>query len=225
MGATAFTDQMISRGYNILDLVVVPNEQDTFTRERVMQILQARAYEFVQGHLWPWRYSGNTLSATGGQASTPGDFGSYGPRCTIYRNSDNLQLKKRPVETVRLLQKESASTAPPLYWAPESSFSLLIWPTGSGAVSLSINDYLWDGPVLSSDESDEENLDDIPVRYHYTILFDMVLAELWRAAGDDRAVEMEARAQAAIRRAWADENTIPGGNRIPRYGRGTRVRA
>jgi hypothetical protein len=221
--------QVVQFGYDIQDRTAAALvAQDIWMRRRILRSLQAGCETIRNAYPWTWRHGTGTATVTSADydADVPVTFQTYGPRCTIYRVSDGVELVRRPLSELRRLAKESPSTDKPAAWAPSGDAIFAVYPAGTGNPTLTMQDYLATCPELTDEEDTEQTNDGteldeaVPERYQRSLLFDWCVIDLKLYGGDDNYLPMRLEWEKRLRQAWADENLMPGVVRVPRYGRG-----
>lgn len=198
--------------------------QDTEVQTRNTFFAQQAVSRFWHWRPWPWKQRTDTVTLVAGDADLPDDFGTFGQQGAVFVNATTHEVFWRPIqEVLRARQGISATTTRPSIYSVRSIASLAVGtPLISVApLSTATLKLFYDAKAPTVDYAGPDfALDQIPVQYHETVLFDLACARLAFGEGDPRAAELENRALRGMAEAWAEER--PGLNqprRTPAYGR------
>lgn len=214
---------ILEKGYDIQDTTTSPTTQTTKTSERIQRSLQAGCEIIRNAYDWPWNKATSTGTVSSYTCSLPATFQSFGPRCTIYRVTDGRELRRRPLSELTRQRYTNPATGKPELWAYSTLGNIAIYPDGTGETSLTFANFNETCPELdyTAGATDDELESAVPAYMHRQILFDYAVIDLKLMGGDENYLPMRLEWEKRLRQAWADENLMPGANRVPRYGRGS----
>ena len=225
MNDTEFVDALNNFWQNVGSQVTA---EDTEVQARNTFFAQKAVSRFWHWKPWPWKQRVDNATVTDGEGDLPDDFGTFGQQGAVLIATTGQELFWRPAqEIIRLQEMQQTTSGTPRLYTVTGLASMAVgtplikvYPISNATL---ICYYDAKSPTIEYDGMDS-GLDQIPVQYHETVLFDLACSELAFAEGDRQGADaLQQRALRGMAEAWAEER--PGLNqprRGPGYGRGHR---
>lgn len=179
------TSELITTAMKYYDNVDPTDSDYTERRERNLFYAQAAVDEIIHAEDWTFTLTSGSVSITAGASSgsLPEDFGAFHRDHVLYR-ADGLEIKEIPIQELLRIRKESLDgNAPSVFAIYGDTIQTAVVST---AQTLSI--FYKKAPETLEDTSNEadSNLDQIPIRYHHSVVLPLLVAKLQEGKGDAR---------------------------------------
>jgi hypothetical protein len=197
---------------------------DASVQARNTFFAQQAVSQFWHFRPWPWkqRVKSDVLVADG-QGDLPDDFGTFGQQGGVFILGTGIELRWVPAQTLhRIWETQQVTAGQPIIYTVTGLATMAVgtplirvYPVSNATLVA-----YYDAKAPTVDYATPEALEQIPVQYHETVLFDLACSKLAFGEGDPRSGELRQQAMRGMAEAWAEER--PGVNqprRGPAYGR------
>lgn len=177
------TEDLITTAMKYYDNIDATDSDYTERRQRNLFYAQAAVDEIIHAEDWTFALTTGTVTITAGGTSgdLPNDFGAFHRDHVLYR-PDNREVIEVPIQELLRVRAENLDSNIP------TVFALYGDKVQTAAVpnTIALTIYYKKAPATLVDAASSDNLDQIPVRYHHSVVLPLVVAKLQEGKGDVR---------------------------------------